>query len=149
MEIPLGDLFLPPVLCIPSLGAAAPHTVLCTHQAFREFCVNIEHSILATRMWFITETNSPVLIFREKRNALQARKLGIWERFQPGDFQQDLKKCSPPRTVTGCGWGGGLYSPFPSPVLVTSEDTEEGDVEPAQHSITMWIPYFKRDNSVA
>ena len=38
------------------------------------------------------ETNSPVLIFKEKRNALQARKLDIWEGFQAGDFQQDLKK---------------------------------------------------------
>ena len=149
MEIPLGDLSLPPVLCIPSLGAAAPHTVLCAHQAFREFCVNTERSTLATRMGFITETNSPVLIFREKRNALQARKLGIWEGFRPGDFQQELEKCSPSRTVTGWGWGGGLYTPFPSPVLVPAEDTEEEDVEPAQHSITMWSPYFQRDNSVA
>lgn len=77
----------PPVLCFSSLGAPAPGTVLFAYQAFRTFCVNVEHSTLPTRMGFIIEINSPLLIFKEKRrNALQARKLGAWEGFWPGDF---------------------------------------------------------------
>lgn len=78
--------------------------------------------------WGLTETGSPVLIFKEERgNSLQARKLGIWEGFQPGDFQQDLKSSAHPHC--NLGEGGDLFSSVPSPLLPL-EDPEGEDTEP-------------------
>lgn len=122
METSLYELPLPPVLHIPCLGAPSPAQCSAHTKHLASFCVKGEPSALPTRMGFLTEKNSPVLIFKEKRNALQARKLGIWEGFQPGDFQQDLKKPSPSCIITERGEEVTFTHPFPSSVLVTTEE---------------------------
>jgi hypothetical protein len=97
---------------------------------------------------YAIETKSPVLIFKEKRrNALQARKLGVWEGFQVGDFQQGLKKMwSTLHPNSGRGKGRGILCSF-IPVLLTQR-TQKRNIWSMPRESNMWILYFKRDNGI-
>lgn len=75
----------PQVLYILSLGAPALGTVLQAYQAFRKFCVNVEHSTLPTQMGLIIETNSPVLSGKKKK-CTSRKKLGCLGKFPARRF---------------------------------------------------------------
>lgn len=75
---------------------------------------------------------------------LQARKLGVWEGFQPGDFQQDLVENRGPFCNTADG-NGGEIAVFTLCCSGYQREWGGEDLKPTQEE-TMRVFRLKRDD---